>query len=351
MNEQSGRLTKPDTKPADSKESTPASTLTQSWVRPSGEVDLVDVGILLWRWRWLMLAVFLVFIALTVITTVFKRPAYQYTTTLQLGTTISRTSGNVLPMMSAQSVAQTMQSTYIPGALNQYATDNHMQLASVQVPPITAVGDPNSYEVVLSCRTETSLEPACIAVEQIAAQNFIKDNSRFATIAEHQLASLQAQAGVLRSQMDKLDAAAVLYQQRSKALQQQIDRLQKTKVDAAGNPTSGSNTLLNVQLLHAIDSLSTMQQGFVVGILQQRAQLSQQLSDNLDAQQLQQQTISQGYMRILNPGLRSVQPVGMSRRSLLGIGILLSIVLGLIAAFAAGYMQQVHKRLAAETRN
>jgi len=177
---------------------------------------------------------------------------------------------------------------------------------------------------VLSCRAKINLGPACIAVEKIAAQNFIKDNSRFITFAEHQLASLQAQAGFCKSQINKLDAAAAVFQQRSDALQQQIDRLQKTRVNAARKSGSSaySNTLLNVELLRAIDSLSTMQQNFVVSILQQRTQLSQQLAENLSAQQLQQQTIDGSRIRTLDAGLRSIQPNGVSRRSLLGIGII-----------------------------
>lgn len=321
----------------------------------SGEVDLVDLGVLLWRWRWLMLAVFLVFLALTIAATVLKRPTYEYTTTLQLGTVVSQTSGDVRPMMSAQSVAQALANTYIPGAMNQYVAADHPGDSAARIPKITAAGGSNDYAVVLSCRAKTDFGSVCITVEKIAADKFIRDNSGFVTVAQNQLTLLRTQAGVLQSQMDKLDAAATLYQQRAKALQQQIDRLQKSKLDAAKRSGSGSaapsNTLINVELLHATDSLSTLQQNLVVGILQQRAQTSQQLSDNLQAQQLQQQIIDRGQIHTVDAGLHSLMPVGLGRSAILGIGILISIVLAFIAAFIAAYVQQVRARLARQTGN
>lgn len=354
MNEQPEKLFKPEIMQAESGQSPQPPTPVQYWMRPGGEIDLVDVGVLLWRRRWLMLAVFLVFMVLTIIATVFKRPTYEYTTTVQLGTVISQTSGNVLPFMSAQSVAQTLRDIYLPGAMNQYVTDNHLNPATVQFPDITAAGGSDGYEVVLNCRVQIQWRPACIAVEQLAAENLIKDNWRLTTAAQDRLVSLQAQAVALRSQWDKLDTAATQYQQQARALQQLIDRLQKAKSDTppkTGVTRGSSGSIMNIELQRADASLSIVQQNLIVGVLQQRAQLSQQLAENLRAQQLQQQAIDRSQSRILNTGLRSLQPVGISRRSMLEIGITLSVILALIAAFAAAYIERVRTRLTTEIRS
>lgn len=322
---------------------------------PAGEIDLVDLGVLLWRRRWLILAVFLVFLVLTIVVTVLKQPTYEYTTTLQLGTAISQTSGDVRPMMAAQSVAQALENTYIPGAMNQYAAAGHPGDSAARIPKITAAGGLNDYAVVLSCRAKTDFGPVCIAVEKIAADKFIKDNSGFMAAAHNQLALLRTQAGVLQSQMDKLDAATVLYQQQAKALQQQTDRLQKAKLRRGGRTAPGSgnspNSVLDIGQQHATDSLSTVQQNLVTGTVLELTLISQQLSDNLQAQQLQQQIIDRGQIHTVDAGLQSLMPVGLSRSAILGIGILLSIILALIAAFIAAYVGRVHARVTLQTRN
>lgn len=335
-----------DLTPADSHAAAPWSANYPS----SGEIDLVDIGVLLWSRRWLMLAVFVVLVILTIIAMLLKQPTYEYTTTLELGSLVSQTSGNVVPLMPAPAVASVLQDNYVPKAVDEYVTGNHLDPASVQIPKITVTGDVNSSNVVFSCKAKAALGPVCAAVERTAAAGFIKDNSRFVAAAQNQLTSLQAQAKVLQVQLDKLDASANLYQQQAKTLERQIERMQTAGVDAAKGASSGSaalsNLILNTEVQRASDTLNTVRQQLDVAIPQQRAQLSQQLSDNLHAQQLQQQTITQGYMRTLNAGLRSLKPVGLSRAAVLGIGIVLSIILAIFAAFVATYVGQIRARLA-----
>lgn len=313
------------------------------------EIDLVDLGVLLWRWRWLMFAVFMVFIILTIIGTVLKTPTYEYTTTLQLGTII-QTNGNLAPLMSAQLVAQALEDAYLPAARGQYVSENHLgSLDAVGIPKVVATAKSDSSDVVLSCKTKLSSASKCIAIEKIAAGNFVKNNSRFAAAAQNKLASLQSQAKVLQVQMNKLDASATLYKQQAKDLEQQIARMQKAALGAARRADSGSaalsNLILNTEVQRAMDSLSTVRQNLDVTIPQQRAQLNHQVSDNRRAQQLQEQDISQGYMQVLNAGLRSPNPVGLGQTAVFGVGFILSIILALIAAFIATYVSNVYARL------
>ena len=314
----------------------------------------MDVGVALWRRRWLMLAVFLAFLIVTIVGTILKQPAYDYRTTLLLGTVV-QANGNVAPLMSASNVAESLQNTYLPAAALQYVAENHLDPVGAHIPKITAAGDANGSSVMLSCVARRALGPVCAAVEKMAADNFIKNNSRFITSAENQLTSLRLQGKVLQVQLDKLDASAKLYQQQAADLQRQIKVMQRAGVAAARQAGSGSaalsNLILSTEVQQAMGNLSAVQQNVDVAIPQQRAQLNQQLSDNLHAQQLQQQTIDQGYMRTLNAGLRSLQPVGRSRGSVLGIGIVLSIILALIAAIVADYVERVRMRLTTENRN
>ncbi|MGH8283455.1 MAG: Wzz/FepE/Etk N-terminal domain-containing protein [Gammaproteobacteria bacterium] len=347
--------TKSGSSQADAHDSANLSSITPAITAPStSEIDLVDLGIVFWRRRWLMLAVFAVFVILTIIATVLKTPSYEYTTTLQLGSAVSPGSGSVVPLMSAQTVAQTIQDAYIPSAMYQYISENHLGSTGLRALKITATGAASGSNVVLRCRVKETRGPACVAMQKIAAAAFISNNSQFVTAARNQLTSLQSQAKVFEVQMDKLNTSAALYQQQEQDLERQITRMQQAGLQAARGATSGSaalsNLILNTEVQRAMDSLSSVRQQLEVQIPQQKALLAKQLDDNRSAQQLQEQAIAQGYAQVLNPGLRSLQPVGLSRAAVLALGIVLSIILAAIAAFIATYVGQVRTRLGPQTQ-
>lgn len=154
--------------------------------------------------------------------------------------------------------------------------------------------------------------------------------------------------------MDKLDASAKLYQQQESSLEQQIECMQKAGIQAARGADSGSaalsNLILNTEVQRASDTLAKVRQQLDVSIPGQKAQLAQQLNDNVHDQQLQEQNINLGFARMVNPGLRSIKPVGLTRWAVLAIGIIVSIILAIFAAFAAAYVEQIRERLGAGSR-
>ncbi|MGH8377822.1 MAG: Wzz/FepE/Etk N-terminal domain-containing protein, partial [Gammaproteobacteria bacterium] len=100
---------------------------------PGDEIDLVDLGVLLWRrWR-LMLAVFLVIVVLAILLAVFKRPSYEYTSGISLGYTVA-SNGSVVPMVSSQTAVNALQNVYVPFASAQYLQQSQ---ASVNLPKFT----------------------------------------------------------------------------------------------------------------------------------------------------------------------------------------------------------------------
>lgn len=358
MNAESGQTDNPPARKPDSLPTDPAAGIPQ-WMSnypPGDEIDLVDLGVLLWRRRRVMLVVFLVFFALTIVGTIIKSPTYSYSTGLQLGSTIVQSSGSVAPLMSAPTVAEALQNTYIPQAEEQYLnSDSGKGLDVNRIPKITASGTAGGDSVLVSCKAKESRSALCTAIETIAVENFISNNTQFATAAKNQLASLQAQAKVLQVQMDKLNTSAALYQQQATDLEHQIAQMQKAGIQAARSAANGSsalsNLILNTEVQRATDTLNSVKQQLEVSIPQQRAQLSHQISDNANAQQLQEQNINLGFARMVNAGLRSIKPVGLTRWAVLGIGIIISIILAIFAAFTAAYFERIRERLHAESRN
>lgn len=348
----------PPVRRADSLPADPAAGVPQWVTHYSGndEIDLVDLGVLLWQRRRVMLVVFLVFLALTIVGTIIKSPTYSYTTGLQLGSTLVQTTGSVVPLMSAPTVAEALQNTYLPQAEAQYLnSDSGKELDANRIPKITASGTAGGDSVLVTCKSKESRSASCVAIETIAVENFISNNTQFATAAKNQLASLQAQAKVLQVQMDKINTSVALYQQQATDLEHQITQMQKAGLQAARGAENGSaalsNLILNTEVQRATDTLNSVKQQLEVSIPQQKAQLTHQLSDNANAQQLQQQNINLGFARIVNTGLRSIKPVGLSRWAVLGIGIILSIILAIFAAFVSAYVVRIQERLQAESRD
>lgn len=243
----------------------------------------------------------------------------------------------------------------LPQAEAQYLNSNSgKDLDANRIPKVTVSGTAGGDSVLVTCKAKESRSAPCVAIETIAVENFISSNTQFATAAKNQLASLQAQAKVLQVQMDKINTSVTLYQQQATDLEHQIAQMQKAGLQAARGAESGSaalsNLILNTEVQRATDTPNNVKQQLEVSIPEQKAQLTHQITDNTNAQQLQEQNINLGFARMVNTGLRSIKPVGLSRWAVLGIGIIVSIILAIFAAFLATYIGRIRDRLAFEEK-
>lgn len=319
---------------------TGTSTTPVSGYSPFHEIDMVDIGVIFWSRRRLLLSVFFVCLILAIVAVVLKKPTYEYTTTLQLATSISQNSGSVVPLMPASSAAQILQATYIPDAVHQNATQEHDASFLLHIPRIIATGAADGTTVVLSCETAEKMGPICTTIEKMAAQAFVIDNAMFVETAKSQLVSLQNEAKVLQTQLDQLNQIEISYSAEHRA----GSKGRNTSHGSKSVSVTGTNTAVSSN--DVLDIISDAQiQSVHAQVLAARAQVLKQLADNSRAQLAQEQSIAQAQTRIVNAGLRSIQPVGLSRRIVLGVGILLSLFFAVFAALVASYMAQVRTRM------
>lgn len=315
--------------------SSPASL--QPWAAdyPSGgEIDLVDLGVLLWRrWR-LMLTVFLAIVVLAILAAAFKHPSYEYTAGIRLGYLIT-SNGTAVPLVSSQSAVNALQNVYVPEASLQYVqgADTSASLPKITVTAGTDAG--NSSTVMLTCRGSGKLGQACVGIEKLASQNFISDNSSAgeavrATLqsqldsarlalqslqnpavfavqklaaekaiadAKNDLASLKAGAHVLAVRKSKLEASADLLTKQAAQLQEHISTARKASIVSAQNATSPtqamSNLVLSTEVQQSVNLLNQTEQQLNVTLPQQLAGVEKDIADNTRAQALQNQTIVQ----------------------------------------------------------
>ena len=315
--------------------SSPASL--QPWAAdypPGGEIDLVDLGVLLWRrWR-LMLTVFLAIVVLAILAAAFKHPSYDYTAGIRLGYLIT-SNGTAVPLVSSQSAVNALQNVYVPEASLQYVqgADTSASLPKITVTAGTDAG--NSSTVMLTCRGAGKLGQACIGIEKLASQNFIRDNSSASDAvraklqadmdrtnlnlqslqnpvvfglqklaaekaiadARNTLASLKASAQVLAVRKSKLEASAALLGKQAAQLQEYIDAARKVSIASAQNATSPtqamSNLVLSTEVQQSVNLLNQTERQLNLTLPQELASVGKDIADNTRSQAVQNQVIEQ----------------------------------------------------------
>jgi len=218
------------------------------------EIDLVDVGVILWRRRRLMAGVAGVLIALVLLHVIFKQPTYDYTTSIQLGSMLTQ-NGDLTPLMAPQTAVGILQSTSIPNAIYRYEAQQHVNLRALKISVGSNIG---STTVTLTCKVSGKLSAACMAVEKAAAADFVRNNGRAVAVIR---ASLQAQVDTAkltlvalqdptvfgvqklaaekaiadaRNALANLQASATVLKVRQSKLQASVDLYRKEAAQVAG---------------------------------------------------------------------------------------------------------------------
>lgn len=305
----------------------------------SDEIDLVDVGVSLWR-RWkLMLTVFLVCSAGAIIFVFLVPPAYDYSTTIEIGTRVVGTS--IQSVESSDSAASKLQKGYLPEMVRQYAKTHSVDPRKFNF-DVAAPAKANL--VVISGKGTLSQADTYMAIEKSAAQLLVASDAR---ITKNQQAQLQTQLAEAQSKLVQLKDPA-----NRKLLKSQIDNLEAYQKQArdqqitASRHSNGTNSamtllLLGTQAQQADQQLLTLQQqlnNLPSNITSQQAAVKG-LETQLD--NLQATSIAAGPMR-------SLKPVGLGRAVIVILGAVIGVILALLAAAAANYLVAVRQRLTAD---
>lgn len=214
----------------------PASDIPEKWspetralvpyAYASDEIDLIEVGISLWRrWR-LMLAVLLGCFGLGLaLVFVFAR-TYSYTAVIQIGSQAVPVGSGITPMQSPQSAMATLQNAYLPAAIAKYAAEHGISARKFEID----VRNPqNTQIVILSGTTVPKLGGAYIEVEAAAAKRIVADYAYVTNVIRAHLEWQLALAKIKLQQLDKkvnYQAGIAPLKQRVTAAQIQLSSLQ-----------------------------------------------------------------------------------------------------------------------------
>ena len=333
-------LTQDDRQHSAASERNPARPTFQAMVPytdASDEIDLVDVGVSLWR-RWkLMLAVFLVCIGLSLTLAFIIPKKYNYSTTIQIGTQV--VGDKLQPIEPPDSAAKKIENGFLPELIQ-----THARLKGINPKELTfSVNSPlKTNLVVISGEAPDKLAEEFRSIETAAAQALINSELPLTKVMRAKLESdlADAQASVRELEDPKY----------KKLLQTQITSLEDFKKRsqqqqlASSHHVQGANDaltslLLGTQVQQADTQLSDLQQTLQVKLPGQIASAKAKVSsikaeiDNLQSSQI-----------VAGP-LRSASPTGLPRSIIAILGAVIGLILALLAATGANYISAVPSRI------
>jgi tetrahydromethanopterin S-methyltransferase subunit G len=304
----------------------------------SDEIDLVDLGVRLWR-RWkLMLIIFLLCTGLGLALAFILPRTYRYTAVVGLGS-YTAANGKIVAVMTPDSAAAALNSGLIEMALLRYRREHSVDPLKVKI----AANVPNKSNTIVLVGTGTKkLQDAFEAVEKnavallvqnTAAQvNVLRSNlKRQLTAAQINLAriddpqqikakragrqqrlagaqasqaNLKEQLTVLKEKRNRLNQAAKLYQGQIKALNAYITQARKASLTAAnqaGTPTQAMAMLLiNNQLQQNLQRMNNIEQKLTVTLPQKVAAVEAAVAANRQRQTVQKSAVIQAAANLAN---------------------------------------------------
>ncbi|HDL16997.1 MAG TPA: hypothetical protein ENH27_04065 [Rhizobiales bacterium] len=283
------------------------------------EIDLVDLGISLWR-RWkLMLTIFLLCTGLGLALAFVLPRTYRYTAVVGLGSYIAA-NGRIIPVVTPDSAAASLNSGLIEMALLRYRNEHHVNSLKVKI----VANVPSKSNIIVLKGTGTKrLQDTFETVEKDAVALLAQNTAVRANVLR---SNLKGRLTTARATLTRIK----LYQSQFKALNAHIARGRKESLTAArvGSPALAIGMLL----------------------------INNQLQSNLQQMNHQESMIFNIKMRLGNiqetrlivPPVRSIKHVGLRRAVVVILGAVVGVLLALLAAALANYVASVRRRLTPE---
>lgn len=171
--------------------------------RHPDEIDLVDVGLSLYRRRWLMATVAAAVIAIGVLAVVLRAPSYAYSTTIEIGTQV--TEGNVRPIEPAEAVVVKLEDSYIPEVRRRLRESNGR--GSSPSLAIEVRNPSNSELIVLESEGTSAHEDSYLEAHRRVVGLVIEDHQRISEVVRSELERELEQA---KLELEELEDPATL---------------------------------------------------------------------------------------------------------------------------------------------
>ena len=273
-----------------------AQTVARSAGTPSAiaassddEIDLVELGVGIWRQRRLIVGITLLCLALATAFALLRPKQYEYSAAIQLGS-IADAQGQLQPVVSPDSALTLLNKVVLPSVIDEYSKAHGIAPQDLKV-EATLAGS-----IVLAGKASLVRGADVSAIENAAVDQLAKLTS----------SQMQSRLSVLKQQFAIANG--------------ELQILQGALQPAAGSTAKGDGAL---QFLNQSKILT---QKTLIATLEGQIQSAQPT-------------------HLLSNPVRSPEPVGASRAVIVVLGGILGVFLGLLTALMGGYFTAIRQRM------
>lgn len=299
--------------------------------RHDDEIDLADLVASIWRRKWLVLAVMLVCMLLGIGYALTKATAYEYSTTIEIGTRV--VDGETQPIERPQTVVAKLEKNYVPEAIRTFEQERKNNGGRDVGLKVSAQSPENTNLVLLSSQGTEELGKYYIPLHNRVLQRLSMDHERQTELqrleirnklliarqelervtdervlrvernelqtkisaARNELEQLKDQAELINAEIENLDVQEDLIRSRLEELSEFVkrarDRRASAQMEVSGGTDSMALMLIDNELQRDIDRRTELEERLLVALPDSRATLRNQLEENQRAQTLQQEAI------------------------------------------------------------
>ena len=330
------------------------------------EISLVDLARVIWRHRRVATVTLLAVMVLGLAGAFLTPRKYTYSTTIEIGTRIE--SEKMVPIETADTALAKVQESYIPQQRNRYLSAHPDGRGTFDIKARVPKG---SQLIVLESKATAQNAGALRQLEGQVVQALVADHARMfedyrraaelsKQRAEDDLEALAGQEAVLRGRIERLQQTAQLLGQQIADTSALIEDATRNRARAVTEARDEARAMTLLMLDNEVSAnrarLADLQQQQQIGLAEQRDSLQNELQKNKRDQALQRaevQRLDQALnnlqeTRAVVLGLKSPQPVGPGRGTILMLSVLLGGLLAMLVPLLLEFGAQVRNGLGAD---
>lgn len=328
--------------------------------RQEDEISLADLWRVLVKRKKIVFGLMLAFVVLGGAYAVLKTETYTFSTTIEIGTVINGDKENIIE--TAENALNKIKTAYIPFVLNQFYEKNPDNEEQYKI----EASVPKGSDVLVIHSEGNSIEgPVYKELMDEVVQKLIVDHARIINlkkrnlerqiaIAENSLSSSKDSAKLLAAKTQRLNQMAELMRKQLNEKKILMENALKNRNNATSKNAAGAMTILLIdsEIQKYQQSIDQLENNLIIDISQQRDELEKEIADNLREQNDKQNNIELLKNQLSNisdtkaivPVMKSIEPVGLSKKIIMILALVLGLFLGILGAFFYEFLDKIKKQ-------
>ncbi len=324
------------------------------------EISLIDLWLVLEKRKGLLIAVFLISVALGFTLALSKPDQYTYTTSIEIARSTERlleTPGTVLAKL---------QQSYIPLVIYEYESSQQSRTKPYKINASIPKG---SEIVVLSSNDKEDAENSLNELHQAVVRKIAQDHDSTITVIkaelESQLHSADSKLGELKDKVAFIENQVKRLDEKSKLITKQINEIgvvikesRKNRIKAVSEVTGEAKAMTLLLIDNEIQQYQERESMLIeqlhLGLATERDILNQELANNSRAQAEQEEKILEMRAKIANilqtraitPIMRTQEPTAPNRLNIIILSAILGAILAFITVFVLEFAEKVKEKKA-----